>query len=103
MRPADLCLCAATALAALALLLGFPAPPMILAAAAALALWDRLTAGPYRGLRLGSILVAIGGGTAAALAGRALYLRLPFLVMMLCVLAAAYGLDRARRALRSRD
>jgi hypothetical protein len=97
MRLANPCLCAAVALAAAAHLLGLPAPPMIAAAAAALVLWDRVEAGPYRGHRLASILVAAGGGGAAALVGSSFTLSLPFLAMLLCVVAAALGIDRARR------
>jgi hypothetical protein len=100
MRGANLCLGLAAALAAGAIILGLPAEPTILAAAAALALWDRLTAGPYLGARLGSVIVAIGGGVAAALLGSSCTLSLPFLSMMLCVIAAAFGIDRARRYLR---
>jgi hypothetical protein len=100
MRGADLCLSLAAALAAGAILLGVPAAPMILAASAALAMWDRLSVGPYRGGRLGSALLAIGGGAAAAIAGLGLSMRLPFLILMLVAMAAAFGIDRARRSLR---
>ena len=97
MSGATLCLSLVVSLAAGAILLGLPAAPMIAAAGAALVLWERLAAGPYRGGRLGSILLACGGGVAAALIGRAFSLKLPFLAMMLCVAAAAFGIDRARR------
>jgi hypothetical protein len=112
----DLCLCASTLVAAAGLLFSVPGPLMVIGVSASLALWDLAMAGiptsdeqaakvaleNYRRSRLPYLLLALGVGTSLALLGPALRLRLPFFVMLLCVIACAFGLDRLITRLRGR-
>lgn len=104
------CLAALFCLAAIGILAGAEAFPMILGATAALAAWDLLatnrptaaanagTARSYERRRAMLLALALAGGLLLAVAGKLLPFRIPFVVVVLLVLLDAYSLDRLSRS-----
>jgi hypothetical protein len=102
-----ICLLGSVFLAAAGMLSGFPPSLMILGSGAALAAWDLLlldaalgsyTSGEqtrrYEINHLQSLALALGAGLFATFLGRLLNLQIPFVILMLFIALAVFGLVR---------
>lgn len=111
---ANFCMISAVCLACAGLLWGAAYGLMIAGASFALAVWDVLLLmisiwslpanpglGAYEKKHLQSLGLAIGIGLAASLSLHWVNFRLPFIVMLLLVVLAGYGIERILAALRN--
>ena len=109
------CLVISMALAVIGQLIGNSAILMIFSAGLALAVWDLMllnntsekgSAGAqthrYESKHLQSLALAVGSGLAVAFLGRQLHFRLPFILMLLCVALAVFGLNFVWNSLKNR-
>lgn len=103
---AYICLLISIALAVIGQLIGNSVILMILSTGLALAVWDLLllnntsVKGPqgiqthrYESKHLQSLVLAVGSGLTIVLLGRQLHFRLPFILMLLCIALAVFGLN----------